>query len=201
MRCVSEALSANTHTLITLASPHIGFWGTEAMNKYLPFLPFPIEKFALDDGYRIMETPLLQKTFSPANLFHDPKHEQWHLENNLFLPVCNNLIQHERQLLFKENFSKLENAVFLVGNMTEENTDFEGGIEPWNTGILEFWNPKAPEKILPFEESPIYVNDTFGLKLLDEAGKLHRIAVQNITHNMWVLDYNVWDEYVYPWLV
>ena len=67
--------------------------------------------------------------------------------------------------------------------------------------ILRFWNPNDPTKILPFEKSPIYVNDTFGLKLLDEVGKLHRQAVDNITHNQWVLDYDVWDQYVLPWLV
>ena len=48
-------------------------------------------------------------------------------------------------------------------------------------------------------ERDFYLNDTFGLKTLDESGRLELTIIPNISHGDWTGDKDVINTYVLPW--
>ena len=51
-------------------------------------------------------------------------------------------------------------------------------VEPRASSHFEFSPPGQADVILPLRESPLYTEDRIGLKALDEAGRLHFLAVE-----------------------
>lgn len=51
-------------------------------------------------------------------------------------------------------------------------------VEPKDSEWFEFYAPDKTDTIVSLKDSPIYKEDWIGLKQLDQAGKLHRIAVE-----------------------
>ena len=46
-----------------------------------------------------------------------------------------------------------------------------------------------------------YIDDAFGLKTLDEEGKVHIFAVPGVEHVHWHGNKTVFDKYIEPWLI
>merc|ERR1719285_1139273 len=110
-----------------------------------------------------------------------------------FLPKYNGVTNHEDLPRYKENFLRVKKAVFLVGefNSTDGNRNApysEGGIEPWHSGIFGYFVPGTNDTFQRMEERSIYQDDLFGLKTLDEEGRLHIRSVWNIGHDQWVME-------------
>jgi len=188
------------HTLVSLAGPQAGVYGVEFITdnvpftKYLPGLVDLIENHI----YQIFDSPLFNKYLSVADIWHDPYHESDYLSRNKYLPKMNNVIDHPDKTRFKQNFLKLQQAVFYTGDVGVKDL-YDDGISPWQTGAWGYWD--ANKTMLNMTQTEIWKQDTIGLKKLDDAGRLHVQSVKNIRHNDWIRNESIIKQYVLPWLV
>lgn len=79
--------------------------------------------------------------------------------------------QEPRNATYKTNLLKLNNLV-LVKFLNETI------VEPKESEWFEFYAPGDAKQVIALKDSPIYKEDWIGLKELDKAGKLKRIAVE-----------------------
>ena len=75
----------------------------------------------------------------------------------------------------------------------------DGTIVPWNSSLFSFW-AKDAKTFVDMKEQDIYINDTFGLRTLDEAGKLSLTAVDGIEHAQWLHNRTNFELHVLPFL-
>ena len=180
-------------SFISLAGPHLGVFG----DMWFEMLPSSFRNFLLDSVWNFAYEDWAQRSLSPANLWHDPWHPTEFLLKNLFLPKFLGLTgTEEERLRRKKNFLKLKRASYLVGNFSEHSHD--KGIDPWFSGIFSFYDDFG--NLVSHNQQILYTEDTFGLRSLDENGKLHLFAVPNVFHDDWLYDHYVIREYVYPLL-
>jgi len=187
------------HTLISMAGPQSGVYGDKVSeNSGLDKANFQTMLLKVDLS-KMMFFNSLQESNSVANMWNDPLDHSDYVKRNMFLPVYAGLTDdprnNERR---KANFCRLSKAVFLVGDYGA--TPYEGGIEPWQSGIFGFYADGSDKEIVPMRKTQIYLDDTFGLKTLDESGRLILKSPPGISHGAWVTDYNVVKEYVLPHL-
>jgi len=205
-------------TFVSLAGPQMGVYGTTWLENAQPFLqqslpeslPIPalppfIPGAVLKVGAGILASKFynvaygsLQNSSSLANLWHDPLHVHEYLTGNTFLPRANGEIK-EVAAQRHANFARLRRAVFLVGAF-RRSFDSKLGLEPWQTGVFGFYGEGSDSKIVPMEEQPIFKKDTFGLKTLHDAGKLHVLAVPGVEHQQWLTSEDVFEQFVLPHL-
>ena len=121
-------------------------------------------------------------------MWRDPNHLNDFLTKNIFLPKYT----EHATLQMKTNFLKLENAIFCVGS----GPAYDGGIEPWQTGV---WGSVVDGVMLNMTQRDFYINDTFGLKTLDESGRLKLQIVPGVSHNDWTGNEDVIRKYVLPY--
>jgi palmitoyl-protein thioesterase len=144
----------------------------------------------------IVDHPELQEEYSFTNLQRLPSHDDF-LTANTFLPVINNVNKCEssedklNQERRKRNFLKLQAAYFFM-------SPADGAVAPWQSshfGRYSFVNSldEIESKfdqfsIVPMRETEEYVDDTFGLRTLDERGSLFLVQVPDIPHCGWIAD-------------
>jgi pimeloyl-ACP methyl ester carboxylesterase len=199
------------HTLVSLAGPQMGVYGKTWFKEFDPaptipfmpsFIPDSFESTAYKNFYTVAYTPTMQGSTSVANLWHDPLHEDAFLKDNEFLPFVNGLIGDGAPVGMKANFARLQKAVFLVGNFTDQDFDSKIGLEPWCTGNFAFYaagsGPGTP--CVAMEKQDLFIKDTFGLKSLHNAGRLHVQAVDGIRHGDWLQSADTFSDYVLPHL-
>lgn len=79
----------------------------------------------------------------------------------------------------------------------------DGVIIPWQTtqwGYLAPTNASSePSAMARMEDLPAYANDSFGLRALDQAGRLHRAVVPGVQHVHFLRDERVL-KIIEPWL-
>jgi len=92
---------------------------------------------------------------------------------------------------------RLHTATFLSGSFND--TEFDGGIEPWQTGVLGFYQANSNVTFETMKDRDLYNNDLFGLKSLDEAGNLTLMMLPGVSHTTW-LSANFTIDYVIPYL-
>lgn len=109
-----------------------------------------------------------QNYIGPAGYFRDPSHFSSYLKDSVFLPFLNNEEQHPKFAMNKERFTKL-NGLMLV------QFDKDSMIYPKETA--QFASLDSSDKLIPMEQQPIYTQDSFGLKTLNEAGKVKVVAL------------------------
>jgi len=140
---------------------------------------------------------LAQLSLSPANLWHDPYHQDEFLEKNLFLPLYLGLAGTEREIARrKKNFARVSKATFLVGNFS--TTTYDRGIDPWISGVFGYYDEKGAA--VSVWDQDFFREDTFGLRTLHDAGRLVIQAVKDILHDDWIYDPFVIRQYVVPHL-
>ncbi|GAB9476873.1 hypothetical protein Gpo141_00013931 [Globisporangium polare] len=143
--------------------------------------------------------PTLQDQYSAFNLGRSPYYQQW-LKLNPYFPVINNLkvcdgedakceADKERR---RNNFLKLNEAHFFASPADEF-------ISPWQQSHLAYYSEVDSSeeietkwsslKILNFNDTREYVNDTYGLQTLDKRGGLFFHTAQKIGHSCWLKDY------------
>ena len=139
---------------------------------------------------------------SPAQLWHDPFHEDLYYNHSLFLPQSlgmkfDSLYSHQTR---KKNFCSIAKAVFLVGKFgTNFNQDtFDEGIDPWFSAIFSYYDKDG--KIIPMQEQEFYKKDYIGLKQLNDDKKLILNAVEGVKHDDWIYDSDVISKYIVPHL-
>lgn len=195
-RCLVEYMDRPPYArrLISLAGPQMGVYG----NK-MEWGDFAKNMVVQLDAGTIAYTNLAQMSNSIANMWNDPLRHDEFVKGNLFIALYNGLKDDaERNARRKYNFAKLEKAVFLVGDYGAEQ--YEGGIEPWQSGIFGFYKEGSTTEIVPMEESEVFKKDTFGLKTLNDTGRLVLHAVPGVSHDQWVLDGSMFDKYIWPHL-
>jgi len=96
----------------------------------------------------------------------------------------------------KASFLQLKKAVFCVGSWP--GNGYDGGIEPWQSGV---WGSLDEHGTMQnMTEQGFYVRDSFGLRTLDESGRLQLVIVPNATHADWTSDHQIIAQHVLPWL-
>mmetsp|Transcript_83080 Transcript_83080/g.144286 ORF Transcript_83080/g.144286 Transcript_83080/m.144286 type:complete len:496 (-) Transcript_83080:212-1699(-) len=185
----------NVNTFVSLAAPHLGVYGPEFFKSVIkqPFW----QKWTLKNVWRVAQSWILQATLSLANMWHDPFHPSADIKH--FLPKYNNLANDPwGNARRKANFVRLKKAVFLSGSMAGSHWD--GGIEPTGTGVFEYYKEGSITEFVPMKEQPVYREDTFGLRTLEEQGKLEIHNPPGVYHGDWVGRPDIVLQYVLPHL-
>jgi len=202
-------------SLVSLAGPQMGVYGTTWLKSAQPFLqnqlPMPtlpsfIPGPLVSAGATVLSSRFysfaygsLQHATSLANLWHDPLHQEEYLKGNVFLPRANGEVESSDTERHRRNFIRLGRAVFLVGSF-ERSFDSKLGLQPWQTGVFGFYREGSDSEILPMEKQKLFVEDTFGLRSLKEAGKLHLETVKGVVHEDWLSSERIFKKHVLPHL-
>lgn len=192
-RAVCEAMDDhNVDTLISLAGPQLGVYGKD----FFDFEQIPMfENLTAEEIYKVAYLNVSQHLLSVANMWNDPNQQPEFMSHNVFLPKFNGYTADAPRL--KSNFLKLKKAVFMVGSFN--NTEYDGGIEPWQSGAFGKFDENGV--YVPMERQPVFVSDTFGLRTLNESGRLFVGVVEGKHHSAWEHDEQTWEQYVLPHLV
>lgn len=193
-RCLTETMNNHSvHTLVSMAGPQMGVYD----RAYFKFFG-KLANFTLSDIYILAYGIIEQSTLSVANMWDDPMHHSEYLSSNYFLPELNGVRGDPSK--YKANFLRLSKAVFLVGAQADGVT-YDGGIGPWQSGAWGHYAPGSESKIQPMEQQPLYTGDTFGLRTLNETGRLLVQTPAGVPHSGWIDDEATFAQYVLPHLV
>lgn len=113
-------------------------------------------------GY-LAYTPFTQKNLAQSNYFRDPNRIKEYLSGCQFLPEVNN--ENEINAQYKTNFESLDKLVLVKA--LEDTMIF-----PKESEWFGFYKDGSGSEILPMNETSWYIENLFGLKTLDKAGKL-----------------------------
>lgn len=179
---VEEMDDHDVHTLVSLAGVQMGGYCLE-----YPCPPLNLTK----EVVRQLYTPEYQAN-SFANTYHDINNTAF-LQGNVFLPVYNGLLDDEDNQRRKSNFARLKHAVFT-------GSDDDGIVSPPGSELFDYYRDGDVSTIVPMKEQTVYTQDTFGLRTLDEDGRLSVIKVPGVGHLDWLFNHAVMREYVLPLL-
>ena len=159
-------------------------------------IPFLNTTEFLDPGlaeevYHFCYTEFGQKV-SICNYWHDPKQVERYLNASVYLPFINNEIKHVNSERYKSNFLNLSRVV-LIGGPDDRV------IQPWQSAQYSFWDSKL--EVIPMKELNYYKEDLFGLRTLDEQGKLTFCTQSGIHHTSWPRTKSVYDKCIKPHIV
>ncbi|XP_068618380.1 palmitoyl-protein thioesterase 1 [Battus philenor] len=105
----------------------------------------------------------VQQSLVQATYWHDPLNEKLYKKQSQFLSDINN----ERKInkTYIENLNRLENFVLV-------KFESDAIVQPRETEWFGFYAPGQAKRIVPLEESNLYLKDRLGLKTMKESGKL-----------------------------
>uniref|UniRef100_A0A0G4GH34 palmitoyl-CoA hydrolase n=1 Tax=Chromera velia CCMP2878 TaxID=1169474 RepID=A0A0G4GH34_9ALVE len=191
----------------------------EAVKKFLPMSEKAVN-LTRDGAYQWLYTPALQASVPVAGFWKDPLHWEKYLAGNSFLPV----VMGERELhpvggggegdlesvsvrqreevqqkfnlswsSMRKNFLKLRHATFLSSPQDDV-------VEPPTSGMFEFCEKGdgSLAHLRPMGAQEYYRNDAFGLRTLDETGRLDLHSVQSVKHMEWHTREDLFVKYVLP---
>lgn len=193
---VQEMDDHRVHTLISMSGPQMGVYGPSYIDflEKIPIVGKQLLNVTYENLYLLVDSPGI-RDISLANMWHDPVHEAAFLTRNQFLPKYNGLIDDELgNARRKANFLRLQKAVFLVGDGQDE-------IEPRCSGIFGYLRQGSRTDVASMREQELYVNDTFGLRSLNEVGRLFTAVAPGVQHEDWIQSRAVFEEFVLPHLV
>jgi palmitoyl-protein thioesterase len=120
-------------------------------------------------------------------LFADPLHQSEYEKCSDFLYPLNSGKQPD----YKSNFMSVEELVLIGG-------PDDGVITPWQSSHFGFYDDKLD--VQPYQSQGFYISDAFGLKTLDEEGRIHVYNISGVEHTHWHTNKTVFDLYIEPWL-
>ena len=126
-----------------------------------------------------------------CNYWYDPTQRDLYLKENVYLPQLNNEVEHSEMQRYKDNFLSLKKLVLIGG-------PDDGTIIPWQAAHYSFWD--ANMTIVPYNEQQYYKNDSFGLRTLNETGRLFFETRANTIHHAWIHNHTIYDEVIKPYL-
>eukprot|EP00928_Gymnodinium_smaydae_P061776 TRINITY_DN45788_c0_g1_i1.p1 TRINITY_DN45788_c0_g1~~TRINITY_DN45788_c0_g1_i1.p1 ORF type:complete len:377 (-),score=55.50 TRINITY_DN45788_c0_g1_i1:236-1366(-) len=198
LRAVVESMDDHMAlSLVSLAGPQMGVYGKAS--------DWIGDVFSMggEDVSDVFYNPTFQTTLSVADMWNDPLAQGSFIQDNAFLPKLNGLLHDGGNARRKANFVRLKNAVFLGGVFEDDMSDTPncaGGVEPARSEIFDFYKPGSLTEFVPMKQQRIYVDDTFGLRTLDEQGKLVVKAFPNVIHSAWIHNESVVKQYVLKYL-
>eukprot|EP01112_Ceratiomyxa_fruticulosa_P018236 TRINITY_DN579_c0_g1_i5.p1 TRINITY_DN579_c0_g1~~TRINITY_DN579_c0_g1_i5.p1 ORF type:complete len:299 (-),score=43.17 TRINITY_DN579_c0_g1_i5:63-959(-) len=188
--CRGYIMTTNDHGVVnyvSLAGPQLGQFGViHFMKDFFPHITTEIAWIALYSS-------LVQDAFTPANYWNDPFHQPEYLTDVKFLPQIDNQTANPNATEYKKNFLQLNTAVF-VGSPED------GTIQPWQSSFFGFWAENSWTDLVSMQNQTVYKEDVFGLRTLDESGKLIMNVVQNVTHNQWLINKALFLACIEPYL-
>ncbi|XP_012070048.1 palmitoyl-protein thioesterase 1 isoform X3 [Jatropha curcas] len=112
----------------------------------------------------------VQDHLAPAGYLKFPNDIPNYLKKCKFLPKLNNELPGERNSIYKERLTSLQNLVLIM---------FENDkvLIPKETAWFGYYADGSFETILPAEQTKLYTEDWIGLKALNEAGRVHFVNV------------------------
>jgi palmitoyl-protein thioesterase len=177
---------------VSLAGVHMGEFGaTEKLEKWLPFL----HNVATHEVYRVAYTSILQAHISVANFWFDPFRHKQYLTSSEFLPRFN---EHNETLstVYRKNFLKLKKVIFTASPADDI-------IEPYQSSLFGMWNVTDTlydYKMLDMKDQIIYQKDVFGLKTIQQDGRMQMFLVPDVLHMGWLSRTELCDKYMLPYL-
>ena len=201
-RCVIEEMDDHrVNNFVSLAGPQMGVWGKDFFASLGKDFPVWAQNLTADEIWRVAYTTPVQDTLSVSNMWRDPHHTKEFLAHSHFLPEYNGLapdMPAATLARYKGNFLRLRQAVFCVGS----GSPYDGGIEPWQSGAFGFVDGSAEGggKSVPMAQHAEYSKDLFGLRTLDESGRLNITIVPGVRHADWTGNIDIIRKYVLPWV-
>eukprot|EP01116_Phalansterium_solitarium_P014534 TRINITY_DN32243_c0_g1_i1.p1 TRINITY_DN32243_c0_g1~~TRINITY_DN32243_c0_g1_i1.p1 ORF type:complete len:303 (+),score=8.54 TRINITY_DN32243_c0_g1_i1:114-1022(+) len=157
------------HNLISWVGPHEGIYGIPDFNALCPDHDCPWLDSIVDALMAGPPNKVMQEDLTVASYWKSPFHTDNYLRDNIFLADINN----ERAT---KNETYRKNMISLNGFLLEcalEDTI----VIPRTSAWFETWKTGSDSIVLPLNQSATYIGDWIGLRTLDEAGKLVRVAV------------------------
>ncbi|KYQ93472.1 palmitoyl-protein thioesterase 2 [Tieghemostelium lacteum] len=182
LRSIIEMFGLPVENFISLAGMHQGVYGYGDLSQQ------PYGNFTEYELTKIFYTETLQNLFSIANWWNDPTDQNGYILGNEFLPVINQQLPNP-MVNMKSNFIKsIQGSLYAFGSPQD------GTIVPWVTELFGFFDDKF--NLLNMTETPIYINDTFGLKTLDQQQKLFIYELPDIKHTQWLTNQEIFENYI-----
>ncbi|XP_046685339.1 LOW QUALITY PROTEIN: lysosomal thioesterase PPT2 homolog [Homalodisca vitripennis] len=175
----------NVKTFISLSSPQAGEYGTKFLHIFYP-------NQALREAYELFYSHMGQ-FISVGNYWNDPFHQELYYKYSQFLPYINNEVEGYRDEDYKRGITKLRRMVLIGG-------PDDGVIAPWQSSQFGFYADNDTDTVEDMRDRDIYKQDLFGLRTLDDEGKLTLYSVAGVTHSNWHRNLSVIDNYIMPWL-
>eukprot|EP00163_Fabomonas_tropica_P024398 TRINITY_DN42116_c0_g1_i1.p1 TRINITY_DN42116_c0_g1~~TRINITY_DN42116_c0_g1_i1.p1 ORF type:complete len:354 (-),score=25.61 TRINITY_DN42116_c0_g1_i1:68-1129(-) len=161
-------------TAILLTGPIMGEYG---LPDYWVF-PKWFDGVTVDEAFRVFYTSVGQEAISVANYWYDAAQRDLYLKVSRILPYINNELPHNLNTTYKQNFLRT-NKVVLTGSPGD------GVIIPWESAFFGTYD-RTNKVIIPMKEQAVYTDDLFGLRTLDQQGRLLQHVVPHINHTMWL---------------
>jgi len=188
-RTLLQTFNTSCTNFISLSGPHMGQFGLAGQGNWLE-QKFP--NITTDLAWVYLYEAKIQHQYSPANYWHDPYHQARYLRDVVFLPVMNNETFNPRSAEYKQNFLQVQN-VYLYGSPDD------GTIVPWESAFFGFWGP-SKTGMVAMENQTLYIEDWIGLRTLDEQKRLHSTAVPGVEHGEWLSRFDLFQNYIAPYL-
>lgn len=180
-------------------------------------------EFQRDLMEAVLSYPELQHNVTIFNQLRSPYEEPWIKVNRAF-PIYHNLIDCNEQgdsaaeclvnqTRYKENFQRVENVHLFSSPNDYTQAPYQTGlygsystVDSYDAIVDDF----ESLKVLDMTETREYLEDTYGLKTMNENGQIHRYLVPEVLHVCWAVDYTlynitcewapIYDKYIYPLL-
>ncbi|RLN46252.1 hypothetical protein BBJ29_005357, partial [Phytophthora kernoviae] len=178
------------HTFISMHGPLAGVSGLPKCS-ITNFICKEIDKLIGEAVY----TNRVQDRIAQANYFRDPLRIEAYLKHVDFLPDINNEKTSTNQT-YKDNFTQLQNLVLV---RAEQDTQVYPKESEW---FGAYQDGDSYKKVLGFNETKWYKEDLFGLRTLNEAGKVHFLSTDG-DHLQFSTEFllGVMDKYLRPRII
>ncbi|KAI0093203.1 alpha/beta-hydrolase [Irpex rosettiformis] len=174
---VERSNSPPVHNLITFGSQHMGISDLPACK---PFdIPCQLARRAVRGG---VYSEWAQNNVISAQYYRDPDQISLYLERNHFLPDVNNEDLLSINSTYAENLKSLNKLVLVMFSQDKtvvpKESSWFGSYSPQEdrvrlhldgSGVGTYGGERT---IIPMRSQPLYVNDTIGLRTIDERGDL-----------------------------
>ncbi|KAM3322112.1 palmitoyl-protein thioesterase 1 [Capsicum chacoense] len=133
----------------------------------------------------------VQTHYAPSGYIKLPNDIAGYLKGCRYLPKLNNEIPGANNSIYKQRFTSLQNLVLIMFAN-------DGVITPTESSWFGFYQDGTYSKVLPPQQTNIYIEDLFGLQTLDKAGKIKFIKVPGYHLGMEIQEL---QQYVVPYLI
>jgi len=116
-------------------------------------------------GHAGAYTSFVQNRLAQANYYRDPTDLATYRAHGHFLPYINNEVKGKENATYVSNFKMLEKLVLV---MAEGDTM----VHPKESEHFGYFKDGSRTELVSMKEAPWYTEDWFGLRSLDEAGKV-----------------------------
>ncbi|CAL6017746.1 Palmitoyl-protein_thioesterase [Hexamita inflata] len=148
---------------VGISAPNGGsFCGVASDCWVLGQLPEKINDLISDNVYK----SFIQQNIGPAQYWRDPYQLKAYYENSTVLAKIDN--SKTINQTYKNNFMSVDKLV-LFGSPKD------GLIFPWQAAWFGVWAENSEQDVVLMEDREEYILDTFGLKSMNEAGRIKKI--------------------------